>query len=250
MLYRLRKAAAVLLMAGSVVGLLLLVRWRGLELATSGLLMVAATLVVGTVGLARGAWWGRMVPIAWSTSIAVLSVVALTDHLGGFEILLAGATLLRLCVAGKAMFASYEGQAPPPQDWTRPEMWLIRAAVTSNLGAFLGGVTYSMAMFQESILGFTCCWGDCPAFHFPTVSFCVCLGMSALMLVGALLLARQRTAGLLPATVSAVVVPVALIANHVPSGWPLIFGPGIVCGWLALGRFLPAMSRFLRRSPG
>ena len=75
--------------------------------------------------------------------------------------------------------------------------------------------------------------------------------MSALMLVGVLLLARQRTAGLLPAAVSAVVVPVVLIANHhvLSVGWALTFGPGIVCGWLALGRFLPAMARFLRRSP-
>jgi hypothetical protein len=68
MLYRLRKAVAVLLMAGSAVGLLVVVfLLRGPALAGSGLLVVAATLVLGTVGLARGAWWGRMVPIAWST---------------------------------------------------------------------------------------------------------------------------------------------------------------------------------------
>jgi hypothetical protein len=252
MLYRLRKAAAVLLMAGSAVGLLVLFLWRGPALASSGLLVVAAALVLGTVGLARGAWWGRMVPIAWSTSVAVLSVVALTRNVSGFDGLLAGAILLRVCVAGNAMFARHEGQAPPGLDWTRPGMRLVRAAVTANLGAFLGGVTYSLAMFDEPVPRATCCWGPCPHYHFPTVPFCVCLAMSALMLVGVVLLARQRTAGLLPAAVSAVVVPVVLIANHHVLGgeWALIFGPGIVCGWLALGRFLPAMARFLRRSPG
>jgi hypothetical protein len=253
MLYWLRKAVAVLLMAGSAVGLSALFLWRGPALASSGLLVVAAALVMGTVGLARGAWWGRMVPIAWSTSVAVLSVLALTRNVSGFEGLVAGAILLRVCVAGKAMFARHEGQAPPPLDWTRPGMHLVRAAVTANLAAFLGGVTYALAMFYDPTETITCCGGaPCPHRQFPTVPFGVCLAMSALMLVGVVLLARQRTAGLLPAAVSAVVIPVVLIANHhvLGAGWTLIFGPAIVCGWLALGRFLPAMVRFLRGSPG
>jgi hypothetical protein len=253
-LYRVRKAVAVLLMTGSAVGLLVLFLWRGPALATSGLLVVAAALVVGTVGLARGAWWGRMVPIAWSTSVAVLSLVALalTRNVSRFDGLLAGAILLRVCVAGNAMFARHEGHAPPALDWTRPGMRLVRAAVTANLGAFLGGVTHALTMFDEPARRAPCCWGPCRHYHFPTVPFCVCLAMSALMLVGVVLLARQRTAGLLPAAVSAVGVPVVLIANHsvLGSEWALIFGPGIVCGWLVLGRFLPAMARFLRRSPG
>ena len=131
----------------------------GQALASSGLLVVAAALVLGTVGLARGAWWGRMVPIAWSTSVAVLSVVALTTNVSGFGGLLAGAILLRVCVAGKAMFARHEGQAPPPLDWTRPGMRLVRAAVTANLGAFLAGVTFSLAMFYEPFPAITCCGG-------------------------------------------------------------------------------------------
>jgi hypothetical protein len=193
-----------------------------------------------------------MVPIAWSTSVAVLSVVALTGNVSGFGGLLAGAILLRVCVAGNAMFARHEGQAPPPLDWTRPGMRLVRAAVTANLAAFLGGVTYALAMFEQRFPTVTCCWGPCPHPHFPTGPFCVCLAMSALMLVGVVLLARQRTAGLLPAAVSAVVVPVVLIANHNVLGidWALIFGPGIVSGWLALGHFLPAIARFLRQPPG
>jgi hypothetical protein len=252
MLYRVRKAVALLLMAASAVGVLVLFLWLGPALASSGLLAVVATLVLGTVGFARGAWWGRLVPVAWSTTVAVLSVVVLTRNVSGFDGVLAGAILLRVCVAGNAMFAGYEGQAPPPLDWTRPGMRLVRAAVTANLGAFLGGVTYLLGMFDEPTV--TCCGGlPCPyRHHFPTVPFCVCLAMTALMLVGVVLLARQRTAGLLPAAVSAVVVPAVLIANHNVLGREgvLIFGPGIVCGWLALGRFLPAMARFLRRSPG
>jgi hypothetical protein len=174
-------------------------------------------------------------------------------NVSGFVGVLAGAILLRVCVAGNAMFAGYEGQAPPPLDWTRPGMRLVRAAVTANLGAFLGGVTYLLAMFDDPVRTVTCCGGmACTHLHFPIVPFCVCLAMTALMLVGVVLLARQRTAGLLPAAVSAVVVPVVLIANHnvLGSEGVLIFGPGIVCGWLAHGRFLPAMALFLRRSPG
>ena len=136
------------------------------------------------------------------------------------------------------MFARHEGQAPPPLDWTRPGMRLVRAAATANLGASLAGVTFSLAMFYEPFPAINGSRGaPRPPYQFPTVPFCVCLAMSALMLVGVLLLARQRTAGLLPAAVSAVVVPVGPIANHhvLSVGWVLTFGPGIVCGWAGPG---------------
>src|SRR3954466_10882151 len=136
MLYRARKAVAVSLMAGSAGALLAgLSGWWRVDLETSGLLVVAAALVVGTGGLARGAWWGRMVPAAWSNSMAVLMSLAVFHGAGRAGAFLGGAGLLRVCVAGKAMFARYEGQAPPALDWTRPGMRLVRAAVTANLGA-------------------------------------------------------------------------------------------------------------------
>jgi hypothetical protein len=188
-----------------------------------------------------------MLPLAWSVVAALASALAMARSLAPAHYFLAGAVLLRLCLAGKEMFARYEGQAPPAFDWTRPGMRLVRAALIANLCAFLGGVTLAPAIFE---------WSRFTHQHqtlAPGTMLMACLVMTAVMLVAVMLLARQRTAGLLLLAVAAIGVPLTLIANRAvyDTATALIFlalfGPGIVCGWLALGRFVPGMVRLLRR---
>jgi hypothetical protein len=211
--------------------------------------VVLAVLLVGTGGLAGGVWWGRLVPLAWSTSLAALSPVALYQGMPAAPYILAIALLLRICVGGKEMFARYEGQAPPSLDWTRPPMRLVRAALIANLWAFLGSVAFAPAIYRwnRGILHPHLAGPD------PAALLAGCLVMTAIMLVGLVLLARQRTVGLLLLAVSAVCTPIFLVANLAVLDrisvliLSITFVPGIVCGWLALARFVPGMVRLLRR---
>jgi hypothetical protein len=244
MLFRVRQAVAGLLMAASAVWLGSgLLGWWHPDHELKGLWAVFAVVVVGTVGFAQGAWWGRMVPFAWSASVSLVTVMAVVsgaDLAGWF---LAGGLLLMGCVAGRQMFERYEGQAPAPLDWRQPGMGLVRIALVANLHAFLVAVTIvPMLRFTQSCIfeGFD-----------TSPLMAVCLAMTAILLVGVVLLARQRTAGLLLVAVSAVGLPLVLLTRRSHGESPLILAlllaPGILCGWLALGRFLPGMVRLLRR---
>jgi hypothetical protein len=249
MLFRARKLVAVFLMAAGpgLLGAQLLDMGHGLW--RSGYAAVMVVLLLGTVPLARGVWWGRMLPLAWSTSGAIVSAICLVNgstRAGGY---LAGALVLRACLAGREMFAHYEGMAPPPADWTAPGMRFVRAALLANLAAFLGAIA-----FAPAIHGFNSFEWHHPASGWdPTVLLLGCLAMTAVMLAGLLLLARQRTAGLFLVAVAAAGVPLILLANRGvlsgTGGWIIagVFGPGVVWGWVALARFLPGMVRFVRR---
>jgi hypothetical protein len=243
MLFRVRKALAVVLMAGSAAGLAAgLLGWWYLSTDMVGLWAVLAALVVGTVGLARGAWWGRIVPLVWSAAATVVGAVTAVDAAGRGALIVAGAVILAGCVSGRQMFDRYEGQAPPPLDWRQPGMGLVRAALLANLYAFLAAVTViPLVQFTQR-----CVFSGIDM----SPLMAVCLAMTAVLLLGVVLLARQRTAGLLLVAVSAVGLPLVLLASRRPQGslgLAIILAPGILCGWLALGRFVPGMVRLLRR---
>src|SRR5688572_21487345 len=243
-----RKVVAVVLMTASAGGLAAVLWGTGLRMDKAGVAVVVMALVVGTVALARNAWWGRLLALAWGMSVAILAALILAT--GGLWTLpyLAGALVLLGCLGGQAMFAAYEGSAPPPLDWRQPGMGLIRAAVVANLCGFLGGVTIAPPIFAVQ--------HQHPLYLHspidPTLLLVTCLIMTALSLAGVVLLARQRTAGLMLLAVAAAGLPLALIAYpgalDDTSAWLFagLFGPGIVCGWMALGRYLPRMVRFLR----
>jgi hypothetical protein len=244
MLFRVRKVLAGLLMAGSVVFLVAGLMWAGVNGENAGVAVVAAALLLGMLGLAQGAWWGRIVPLAWSVGVAAVSTLALVlgrrPQAWQVWLALAGALVLIACLSGKEMFAHYEGKAPPPLDWTRPGMRLVRTAMVANVYAFLVAVAIVPVL--------------------TTIDGCVllrpqqaaaCLAMMAILVVGLVLLARQRTAGLLLVAVSVMGLPLMLMAWRGALEEVLILSvaiaPGIVCGWLALGRFVPGMVRLLRR---
>lgn len=243
-----RKVVAVALMAGSAGSLVSLIWSSRFGADEVGLAAVAAVLAVGTVALAVGAWWARLLALAWSGSAAIMTGMALAAGVPSTLPYLVGALLLLGCLGGKAMFERYEGTAPPPIDWARPGMGVVRAAVVANLGSFLGGIALAPMMFTFDHGG--CCLQ--PSSRDPRVLLAIGLSMAAVMLVGVVLLARQRTAGLLLVALAAAGLPLALVSNPgaLSGGGALVFavlfGPGILCGWLALGRYLPRMIRFLR----
>ncbi|HXU83725.1 MAG TPA: hypothetical protein VN914_20165 [Polyangia bacterium] len=248
MLFRIRKLLAVFLMAVSGGGIVALLSRDGLDRGSIGFIGIIAALAVGTLALARGVWWGRLLPMGWSLAVAMVSSVAAADGAPFALHMLAGAVLLRACLAGREMFSRYEGAAPPPMDWTRRGMRLVRVAVEANLCAFLGAVAFAPDIYRFSSSRFPAVAGlD------PTVLLVGCLAMTAVMLVGVILLARLRTAGLLLVAVAAVGIPLIVLGNRdVLAGrggymMAAVFGPGLVCGWLALFRFLPGMVRLLRR---
>jgi hypothetical protein len=244
MLFRVRKVLAGLLMAGSVVFLVAGLMRAGVNGENAGVLVVVAALLLGTLGLAQGAWWGRIVPLAWSVGVAAVSTLALVLGAPRVWLVLAGALVLIPCLSGKEMFARYEGKAPPPLDWTRPGMRLVRTAMIANVYAFLVAVALIPALttVHSCVLN---------GFHWQQAA--ACLAMAAILLGGLVLLARQRTVGLFLVAVSVVGLPLTLMARRgaLEDGSVLLFavafGPGILCGWLALGRFVPGMVRLLRR---
>jgi hypothetical protein len=243
MLFRVRRALAGLLMAGSTAWVASgLLGWWDLDRELRGMWVVLAALAVGTFGLAQGAWWGRLIPLAWSLAVTLVSGVGL---LAGAHVLpvLGGGLLLGTCLVGKEMFTRYEGNAPSPLDWTQPGMRFVRVAVVANLYAFLAAVAL-IPLYE----GMHSCLRS--GFQPPALMW-VALGMTAVMLVGVLLLLRQRTAGMLLVAVAAVALPLVLMAGMRGSReaplMVLAFGPGVLCGWLALARFAPGMVRLLRR---
>jgi len=245
-----RKVVAVALMAGSAGRLVALISGSRFGTDEAGLVAVAVVLVVGTVALAIGAWWARLLALAWGGSAAIMAGVALASDVPSMLPYLVGALVLLGCLAGKAMFDRYEGTAPPPIDWTQPGMGVVRAAVVTNLCGFLGGVAFAPALFAfQSGRGYLHQPTHSPD---PTALLAIGLTLAATMLVGVVLLAKQRTAGLLVVVLAAVGLPLALISNPgaLDGGaapvFAGLFGPGILCGWIALGRYLPRMIRFLR----
>src|SRR5437667_965288 len=218
MLFRTRRLVAVLVMATSVALTIAALSSWGVDLRRSGVLAVGAALLVGTVALGSEAWWGRLLPLAWSACLMILGVLGVADRSDWGPAYLGGAVLLSLSLTGKEMFARYEGQAPPPLDWTGPGMRLVRATVLASLSAFLGGVALAPAIFA---------WNPRPPPHpdwhpgnlpmepapDPTTLLVACVVMTVLLLIGVILLARQRTAGLLLVAVAALGVPVALVVN-------------------------------------
>jgi hypothetical protein len=257
MLFRTRRLVAVLVMATSVALTIAALSSLGVNLQRSGVLAVGAALLVGTVALAWEAWWGRLLPLAWSVCLMILGVLGVADHTDWGPAFLGAGVLLSLSLTGKEMFARFEGKAPPPLDWTGPGMRLVRATVVASLSAFLGGVALAPAILA---------WNPQPRPHpdwhpgnlpmepapDPTGLLVVCVVLTVLLLIGVILLARQRTAGLLLVGVAALGVPVALVVNPdvLRAGGFLIFaavfGPALLCGWISLGRFVPGMVRLLR----
>ena len=244
---QLRKSTAVLALLA--LGALMATLDRGSYGVNPRLLLAIRVLLVPLgatiVGLILEKYWGRWLGLA--TAVVVLPwAIFLTFGLPPGApvwqqtIALAGASLLLITLPGRVMFEHYEGRTST--DWSGAHMGLVRWTVVLNL-AFAVGLFIFVVVFSE---GFE--W------H---VSIPAVLLVS--LLAGALLLARQKTIGLLLVALSCILfIPAAIFFVREESSWgggAFIFGigflPGVIAGWVCLVVFgKPLWRALLQGSPG
>jgi hypothetical protein len=201
----------------------------GLVLATRWLLVPLGLTIIG---LALERMWGRWLAIAGA--VAVLPWAAfLTFGMPAGTILrrqaalaLAASLALILSLSGRAMVGRYEGRGAG--DWTVPRMGLVRWTIILNLASvlhlFLFLVAYRYTIAWHAVI---------PA------------GLLAGLLSGVLLLARQKTVGLLLVALSCVLfVPAGTYfvwreARHAGELYlfATLFLPGVLAGWACLFAF-------------
>lgn len=200
----------------------------GLVVATRVLLL---PLGVTIIGLALEKHWGRWMGLAaavavlpWATylTFGLPRGVPLTQQ----TIALAASASLLLVLTGTAMFERYDGRAPT--DWSGPRMGLVRWTVILNLASAVGLFVF-VAVYRYQI-----------EWH---------VAVPALLLVGlilgVLLLARQKTMGLLLVALSCVLfIPAGAFFVWKESSWAggahvfaASFLPGVLAGWACLVAF-------------
>jgi hypothetical protein len=201
----------------------------GLVLATRWLLVPLGLTIIG---LAMGRTWARWLALAGA--VAVLPWAAfLTFGMPAGTLIrrqaafaLAASLVLLLSLSGRAMVRRYEGHAA--RDWTAPRMGLVRWTIILNLASalqlFLFLVAYRYTIAWHAVI---------PA------------GLLAGLLAGVLLLARQKTVGLLLVASSCVLfVPAGAFfvwkeARHTGEIYlfAALFLPGVLAGWACLAAF-------------
>lgn len=201
----------------------------GLVLAARWLLVPLGFTIIG-LGLEKT--WARWLALAGA--IAVLPWAAfLTFGMPAGTLLrqqatfaLAASVALLLSLSGRTMVGHYEGGSAV--NWTAPRMGLVRWTIILNLASvlqlFLFLVAYRYTLPWHAVI---------PA------------GLLAGLLAGVLLLARQRTAGLLLVALSCVLfVPagtyfVWIEARHAGEIYlfAALFLPGVLAGWACLSAF-------------
>jgi hypothetical protein len=150
-------------------------------------------------------------------------------------IALVASLVLLVSLSGRTMFGRYEGNAAT--DWRGPRMGLVRWTIILNLasalGLFLFVVIYRYAIQWHVAI---------PA------------ALLAGLVIGVLLLARQKTAGLLLVAVSCILfVPAGTYfvwKEASDTGEMYVFAaaflPGIIAGWACLFAFGKPLGRALR----
>jgi hypothetical protein len=232
-IYRARQTIAILALLS--LGGLIVTLERG-SYGVDPRLVVATRLLLiplglAIIGLALEKIWGRWLALAGSIAVLPWAVVLTFGLPTGAPltqqtIALAASLALLVSVSGRAMFKRYEGKAA--MDWSGPRMGLVRWTIilnmASSLGLFLFVVVYRYAVGWHIAI---------PA------------GLLAGLVAGVLLLARQKTVGLLLVALSCIL--------FVPAGTCFVwkeasdtgeiylfaaaFLPGIIAGWACLFTF-------------
>jgi hypothetical protein len=210
------------------------------------------------VALATGRWWGRFLPlsIAWSFILSLL-------HSGGLGLPRLNTWLgviLLLCLSGRAMQERFEAKAPLPIDWTAPSMAIVRCALVITAAGLYGQLMDLLVLARE-VRGLPLWHIDPPYSHcwpaWPCVTdagdFLLLLGLEVVLMVGLVLLARQRTVALLLIAVAALVGTLLLVREipvfqlHTPPlNMLLDLAPGLVLSWAAVIVWSRPVVRLLR----
>jgi len=193
------------------------------------LLLIPLGLTI--VGLALEQFWSRWLALAGAIAVLPWALVLTFGLPRGAPltqqtIALVASLVLLVSLSGRAMFERYEGHAAT--DWSGPRMGLVRWTIILNmasaLGLFLFVVVYRYAVGWHVAI--------------PAV-------LLASLVAGVLLLARQKTVGLLLVALSCILfVPAGAFfvwkeASHTGEVYlfAAAFLPGIIAGWACLFAF-------------
>ena len=198
-------------------------------------------LTLAAWALVRRAVWGRWAGLAIGVAIMPWSFALTFGPTYGQPVTrqavaLSAAVLLLLALLGQAMFAEFEGRATKV-DWTGRRMGLVRWTIIFNLASAISLYLF-VTLYDYEVGGLVAI----PA-----------LVLSGLI-VGVLLLAHQKTIGLLLVALSCVVfAPAGAYFVWREARDPLeallfamVFGPGIVTGWASMVAFGRPVWRYLR----
>jgi hypothetical protein len=241
-IYRARQTLAILALLS--LGGLIVTLERGsygvdprLVVATR-LLLIPLGLTI--FGLALEKFWSRWLALAGAIAVLPWAFVLTFGLPRGAPLMqqtiaLVASLALLVSLSGRAMFERYEGNAAT--DWHGPRMGLVRWTIILNtasaLGLFLFVVVYRYAIEWHVAI--------------PAV-------LLAGLVVGVLLLAKQKTAGLLLVALSCFLfVPAGAFFVWKEASYTgeiylfaAAFLPGIIAGWACLVAFGGPMSRALR----
>jgi hypothetical protein len=183
------------------------------------------------IGLALEKFWSRWLGLAGALAVLPWACVLTFGLPRGAPLLqqtiaLVASLVLLVSLSGRAMFERYEGKAG--RDWNAPRMGLVRWTIILNLasvlGLFLFVVVYRYAIGWHVAI--------------PAV-------LLAGLLLGVLLLAKQKTVGLLLVVLSCVLfVPAGTFFVWQEASYTgeiylfaVAFLPGIIAGWVCLFAF-------------
>lgn len=241
--FRLRRLLAFLLLVGGAVPLAAMGLRDVTDAAMVPALVLGALLVITAFALMAVARWARLASLAWALAVGTAGVLALFGSLPkAAPFLLGYATLLGASLAGTPMYARFEGAATEPTPWRAPGMTLVRAALVTNLAGLMAG----MVLLPPTFFHLGCFGGHMPLPETPWLMLGF-LGIAALVSGGMVLLARQKTAGMLFLALAAPgMLLMWLLRGRFDAPVAAFFAPGLVCGWAVFLRYLPRMVRFVR----
>lgn len=154
-----------------------------------------ALTLAATLGLARRWWWARMLSISLALDVlfvAIRSSVTWGVRIDGFvQIGWAAAVLATL--SGPAFLSLYEGQRPAGGDWNARGMRAVWWAIVLNGVPLIEVSTRLIDAWQRR----TGCFGPLPGINHHVPTYWPTVALAGMLLVGLMLLARQRTVGLL-----------------------------------------------------
>ena len=188
-------------------------------------------LVLTMIGLALEKAWSRWLALAGAVAVLPWAIVLTFGLPGGAPLMqqtiaLVASLLLLVSLPGRAMFERFEGEAK--MDWSGPRMGLVRWTIILNMASVLGLFLF-VTLYRYAI-----------EWH---VAIPVVLLFG--LVIGVLLLAFQKTIGLLLVAVSCVLfVPAGIYfvwkeASY--TGEVYLFAasflPGVIAGWACLFAF-------------